>query len=50
MPMASEPSIWPSTEVRLMARPQSWASVIFSIVILPVARSTSTSTTWAEQP
>ena len=34
--MERDPCIWASTEVRFIARPQSWASVIFSIVIFPV--------------
>ena len=50
-PMETEPSIWASTEVQVDGlNPQSWASVMLSIVTWPVSRSTVTSATWAEQP
>ena len=49
-PINAEPSICPSTEARLMARPQSWAAVIFSTVMCPVSISTLTSAICALQP
>src|SRR5579859_4579980 len=45
--MYAAPSIWPSTEGGLSARPQSCASVIRSTVTTPVSRSTLTSATAA---